>query len=202
MNETEKLIIETATKLFIEKGYRSTSMRDIASSAGVNVAMMNYYFRTKENLFDIIYNTVFLSMSSVIFPAMLGEKTVLERVDSFITAYIDGVMSNPEIPAFLIHELFLNPHRVKDKIMDNDNFKNLWNKFCDDLSTEADSGVIRRVDNPLDFVTSVMSMLIFPFVAKSLFISVGDMDEEAYTNYIIQRKRSVYAMAEAYLRVI
>ncbi len=199
MSDIEEKIITSAAALFIEKGYKSTSMRDIGAAAEVNIAMLNYYFRSKERLFEIIFNRAFESMVSNIVPRISGAMSVLERVRRFIDVYTDALMHNPAIPGFIFHELSLNPSRIADKLHQNYQLFEVMQQFSADVEREVSEGSIRRETNPVSLLTNIVSMLLFPAIAKPIFKEVTGIEDIEYIKFLTNRKSEIYDVVESYL---
>lgn len=201
MTKTEEKIVDSATTLFIQKGYRGASMRDIAAAAEVNIAMLNYYFRSKENLFEIIFSKTFETMSSNIVLIIRGEMSVLERINKFIHAYIDGIIQNPAIPGFLFNELFSNPSRISNKFSQKPQLLELWEQFCADICKEAKEGKIRKDSNPTSIMMNITSLSLFPAIVKPIIKEITDIDDNEYIDFLTNRKSEIYDIIESYLLV-
>src|SRR6201987_5095264 len=103
---TEEKIKQAARKIFMQKGYAATRTRDIAEEAGINLALLNYYFRSKEKLFDIIMLESLQSFRQSMVNVLNDKKTSLEnKVETLVNNYLDLLLAQPEIPLFVLSEL-------------------------------------------------------------------------------------------------
>lgn len=200
MTPTEINIIESAKKLFIQKGYRATSMREIASDAQVNLAMLNYYFRSKENLFGIIFDEAFDSMSSNIIPAITYKGNSFEIIERFIHAYIDGLINNPSIPGFIFQEVLSNPERLTLQIQKKDPLRDALIEFVVQLKEDEAKGVARAIENPINMFLDIVSLCAFPFIAKPIVELITEIDNDKYMQLMEKRKSEVTEIIHCYLK--
>lgn len=188
---TEKEIVEAAKKLFLKNGYKSTTMRDIATEAGVNLAMLNYYFRSKENLFDIIFEEAVMYMSGNIITAISKSETASEMAIDFVNAHIGAIIKNPTIPGFIFQEVFINPKRLIYKVSTKRDVAKQLIRFQKLLKKDGENGIIRKIDDPINFMLSIISMCAFPFIAKPIIEEITGLTEEHYQILMTQRKKAV-----------
>src|SRR5216684_17159 len=114
---TEEKIKAAAKKLFTQKGFAATRTRDIAEEAGINLALLNYYFRSKEKLFDIIMMENFRQFIQGIAMNVFDEKTSIgEKIEKLVIAYIDFLTLNPYLPIFILNEINGNPSKIAEQI--------------------------------------------------------------------------------------
>lgn len=201
MTATELSIIESAKKLFIKSGYRGTSMREIATDAKVNLAMLNYYFRSKDNLFDIIFEEAFSSMANNVIEAVSGNGNILEKVERFIHAYIDGLIKNPAIPAFIFHEMLSNPQRLITKFQEKTQFQSILLKLNEQLKNDVEMGIIRPIDNSFNLFFDIVSLCVFPFIAKPIIEKITETGDEKFMKMMESRKSEVTRVMHSYLKV-
>ena len=119
-SSTEEKIKNAARIIFHKKGFAATRTRDIAEEAGINLALLNYYFRSKEKLFDIIMLESmqnFLKSMAALFNA--EQNTFDEKVESFVSNYLDFLTEQPDLPLFVLSELRSNPSGFISKISAN-----------------------------------------------------------------------------------
>ncbi len=161
---TEEKIKEAARKVFLQKGYAATRTRDIAEEAGINLALLNYYFRSKEKLFELIMSEKFRQLFSVIFPIINNDALTLdEKIESLVENYTDLLIENPELPLFVFSEIRVNPEGFKNKLQVQKVLK--------------DSSLVRQIREkrpdvePVHFITSLLGMTLFPFVARPVLFS-------------------------------
>ena len=103
---TEDKILIAASKVFTEKGFSGTRTRDIAEEAGINLALLNYYFRTKEKLFEQVMKVKIVLLFGQIIPIVTNEKTSLdEKIDLASEKYFEILSKNPNLPLFVIREI-------------------------------------------------------------------------------------------------
>ncbi len=162
----EHEILVAAEQEFLTKGFDGARTTSIAQAAGVTHAMLHYYFRTKEQLFERIVDDKFAQMSHSMF-AILGDPSlpVVERLRGGIAAHFDFVAENPQLPRFVINEIVSRPERYEvlykrvSAIIDN-----VYKGLQGEIDSAAERGEIERIDVRMLFI-SIMSLNVFTFVA-------------------------------------
>src|SRR6476620_8054618 len=102
----EEKILAAARKVFLEKGFAATRTRDIAEEAGINLALLNYYFRSKEKLFQLVMIEKVQLMFGVLLPIINNGELELEtKVERIVENYIKLLSENPDLPLFVLSEL-------------------------------------------------------------------------------------------------
>ena len=162
----EQQILAAAEQEFLTRGYDGARTTSIAQAAGVTHAMLHYYFRTKEQLFERIVDEKFETMSHSMF-AIMGDPSlpIVERIKGGIEAHFDFVAQNPLLPRFVINEIISRPERYDvlykrvGAIIDN-----IYRGLQSEINRSAERGEIERVDIKMLFI-SIMSLNIFTFLA-------------------------------------
>ena len=162
----EQQILAAAEQEFLTRGYDGARTTSIAQAAGVTHAMLHYYFRTKEQLFERIVDEKFETMSHSMF-AIMGDPSlpIVERIKGGIEAHFDFVAQNPLLPRFVINEIISRPERYDvlykrvGAIIDN-----VYRGLQSEINRLAERGEIERVDIKMLFI-SIMSLNIFTFLA-------------------------------------
>lgn len=186
-HNTEHVILEAAKKVFIRKGLDGARMQEIADEAGINKALLHYYFRTKEKLFEFIFNQVVQSFAPRISGIMMSDLPLFSKIENFADTYIDMLMMNPYVPNFLINEINRNPDRLvnvlKDKGVDPDVLRR-------QIKNEVEAGIICEVKVE-DLMANLVSMCIFPFVARNILSSMLGMSIDDYKAFLLNRKKDI-----------
>ena len=181
---TEEKILLSASKVFTEKGFAGTRTRDIAEKAGINLALLNYYFRSKEKLFEQVMKIKVVLLFGKIFPILSNEKTSLEeKIDLASEKYFEILSKNPNLPLFVISEIQKKNSNITKLIPVNKIFEN--------------SVIIKQIKekrpeiNPLHYLVNFLAMTIFPFVAKPVFNAFELTNEAEYHQFISERRKLV-----------
>lgn len=183
---TEEKIKNAARIVFHKKGFAAARTRDIAEEAGINLALLNYYFRSKEKLFNIVMLETFQNFFASIFLVFNDSATTLEeKIEKFASDYIDLLFQEPEIPLFIMSEIRNNPTELLQKT----NIKNaiFHSVFVRQYNEGVKAGKIR---NQLfqHFMMNFMGLIIFPFIAKPLLKEISGLNEEQFNKIIEERK--------------
>jgi AcrR family transcriptional regulator len=187
---TEEKIKEAARIVFTQKGYSATRTRDIAEEAGINLALLNYYFRSKEKLFELVMAEKVAKLFGVIAPVVNNNTTSLdEKVTSIVDAYITMLSENPGLPLFVLSEIRNNPKHFGNRIQAG---KLLTESFFVKQLAERKPDV-----HPLHFIINVLSMCIFPFIAKPVFESAGVMTSEQLNAFAEERRTLIVKWFQA-----
>ena len=187
--------------MFQEKGYGQARTRDIADEAGINLALLNYYFRSKEKLFDIIMEESMQQMFGLIVGIVNDENTELsKKIDLIANRYVDSLLENPNLPLFVLSEIQANPKKLIEKIGISENLiKN--NYFYKQIQEQMDKKEIEGIA-PLQIFINIVSMTVFPIVGKPLLISIhSPMTEDDYTNFINERRKLVPQWIKMMLKI-
>lgn len=194
----EEKIKKAASEVFLLKGLDGARMQEIADKAGINKALLHYYYRSKEQLFKSVFEEKLLTFLPKIFQVFHSDQTIEEKVHLLAERYIDFLKLNPELPHFVLGELQRRPERLFEKI-DAKLSMNV-DVIGMQLKKEAQQGRIREIA-PQHFIANLLSMMVFPFIASPLFMKVFQYDKEAYYDYLDHRKKEVPAFIMAALRV-
>ena len=188
-NNTEARIKEAAWIVFLNKGFAATRTRDIAEEADINLALLNYYFRSKQKLFNLIMlDALKIFLSSIYDVINDTQLTFQEKLVSISSSYIDTLLVNPEIPLFILSELRNDPAHlienvgIRDLVLQSDLIKQLLEK--------VQSGEFKPV-NPLNFIMNIIGMTVFPFLASPILKILGNMDQKEFNTLIESRKEQI-----------
>ena len=194
---TEEIIIESAEKLFYQNGKAGTSMQDIADDAGINRTLLNYYFRTKDQLFEAVFRKALGSFVPELAAMMSTEVSFYELVPALVEKIIDTMLENPQIPVFVLQELSSNPDRMP-QIM-----KELGIDPAKAMAKMRSGGVVSPIPgmNSRQIILNLMSLCIFPFAAKPVVMDIlYNGDNEAYMDAMEERKIMVPHIIKQLLR--
>ena len=181
---TEDKILLAASKVFTEKGFSGARTRDIAEEAGINLALLNYYFRTKEKLFEQVMKVKIVLLFGLIIPIVTNEKTSLdEKIDLASVKYFDILTKNPNLPIFVLSEIQKKTSDVKsilpfEKVLNNSVLMKQIKERKPDV-------------NPFHFLLNFLSMTVFPFLGKPILQSFDLMDDAEFQQFVEERKTMV-----------
>jgi TetR/AcrR family transcriptional regulator len=185
---TEQKILEAAEDVFIQKGMDGTRMQEIADKAGINKALLHYYYRSKDKLFSAVFKRAIQSfvprMESIIFSDM----DFFDKIKVMVESYITMLSKHPFIPMFILREIQRNPDVLFKAFQETGiNPANILNA----VNQEMEKGVIRKMP-PEHFMINVLSLCIFPFAARPMMQRLlFQNDRKAYNNFIEERKTLV-----------
>lgn len=185
-SSTEEKIKAAAKAVFHKKGYSATRTRDIAEEADINLALLNYYFRSKENLFQVIMLETMQSFFKSLTDVFNGKDTSFEeKIELLAERYIEVLLANPDIPVFILNELRNQPDELLAKI----GVKELLMKseFLAQFHQNIIEKKIKQI-NPMHFIMNIMGMIVFPFIAKPMLKGLGDIGDEHFTQLMQERK--------------
>ena len=188
--DTEGKILDAAKDVFQQKGMTGARMQEIADKAGINKALLHYYYRTKEKLFEKVFNIAFAIFIPKMQKIMISEKPVLEKIEFFIESYMDLLIKHPYIPGFIINELNRNPQILLDIFEKNIHIKEnkLFEKFDEQIQAEVQKGIIKPIDTR-NLMTNVIALCVFPIVARPIIQGIMfENDKKQYDLFLKQRK--------------
>lgn len=185
----EERIMVAARKVFTTKGMAGARMQDIADEAGINKALLHYYFRDKDKLFE----TIFMDEAQKFFPKINAifnsDDPLFEKIEKFVNEYIDEMQENPYLPGFVINEINRDPDRFMQKVLGEGN-RPKPAKFLEQMEQEIKKGNIKRIQ-PVHLLMNLLSMTIFPFVAKPMITRNLRLSEAQFRQIMEQRKKEV-----------
>ena len=185
---TEAKILDAARNIFHTKGLAGARMQEIADEAGINKAMLHYYYRSKEQLFDAVFKEAIGRIFPIIVQILSYEIPLFDKIRIFVKEYIRLMRENPYLPGFVINEITQHP----------DKFANLFAEkgiefpkvFYDDIKNSAEKGEIINID-PLMLIVNIIALCIFPVVAKPVLKGIYRLTEEDYNDFMEKREYEV-----------
>lgn len=188
LHNTRESILLAARVVFVKKGYAGARMQEIADEAGINKALLHYYFKNKETLFEIILFEALKTIQEGIFVVLESEMDLFDKIRFFCSQYIEFLQSNTYLVSFILHEINQHP----DKLVHH--FKRAGLKAPKKLMTqveeEVNKGRIRKTD-PYHLVLNILSLCIFPFVARPIVIGVFGIQDKEFDELVERRKKEV-----------
>jgi AcrR family transcriptional regulator len=185
----EEKILAAAKKVFTTKGMAGARMQDIADEAGINKAMLHYYFRDKDKLFEV----VFLEEAQKFFPKINAifnsDAPLFEKIENFVNEYIDEMQENPYLPWFVMNEINRAPDQFMYKIWGKDNLPKPG-KFLEQIEKEIKKKTIKSI-KPVHLLMNLFSMTIFPFVAKPMLTRNLRLSDVQFRSIMEERRKEI-----------
>jgi AcrR family transcriptional regulator len=187
--DTSEKILTAARKAFLTKGMSGARMQDIANEAGINKALLHYYFSSKDELFE----KVFMEEANKFFPKINmifeSELPLFEKIKQFAGEYIDEIQQNPYLPMFMMTQINQDTDKFLAKIMGKHNQPNPQN-FLAQIEKEVKKGTIKPI-SPIHLLLNLLSLCVFPFMAKPMILRKIGLDELQFRYLMEQRKKEI-----------
>jgi len=187
-SSTEIQILEAAKSVFQSKGMDGARMQEIADKAGINKAMLHYYYRSKQLLFEAVFKHAFFLLAPQLHNILNDDSSIEQKIRNFTFNYISFIKEHPYIPNFIIQELNRNPKFV-ETFSHLDGFPKI-EKFKNQLNDEIEKGIIKPIKAEQLFV-NILALNVFPFIGKPLLKTFLNIDENSYNQLIEDRKIEV-----------
>ncbi|MDD3077516.1 MAG: TetR/AcrR family transcriptional regulator [Paludibacter sp.] len=197
----EQVILATAEKLFLEKGFDGTSTTQIAKEAGCNQALVHYYFRTKENLFNSIFETKFRTFFQNIFDTtQLTNLSFLEKIKHISRTHFDLLLANPQMPKLVINELSRRKENInilRDRLHVLP--EQLFSLMDNELQEEISAGRVKNITF-IDIMISIVSLNVALFFLKPVVSDVLLLTDEQANQMLQHRKEENVNIILSYLK--
>jgi AcrR family transcriptional regulator len=188
--QTEKLIKETAKKLFFQKGFLDATTQEIADDAGVNRALIHYYFRSREQMLDMLLEETILEKKERVTRILSSALPFRQKIASYINAVVDHGLEYPHLENFIVSETARHPDKVK----------NLCTRYptkSTDLIREQLAQEIRKKRlapiSPEHFMVNLVALCNYPLLAKSILKTVHGMTDTGYKKFLTERKKIIFS---------
>jgi len=188
MKTNEQLILEAANKVFKEKGYDGTTVQDIADAANTTKSMVNYYFRSKEKLFGIVFKAQFLEFYEGTIRLLKSDLPLYDKIVNLVEDDTEKILKFPLLPIFILNEINRNPSMVFS-LISNLSSETLG-ALDKQISREVRNGKIKKI-SAMDLLTNVRSLTVFPFLLKSVQMKSLNLTEEQFNLKLKARKKMI-----------
>ncbi len=185
---TEEIIFKSAIVIFHKKGMAGARMQEIANEAGINKAMLHYYFRSKQLLFEAVFKKAFMQLAPEIHRVLNSEDSLYEKIENFADKYISFVIENRFLPTFVIQELNNNPDFAVDFFNQAEFPKPT--KFLLQIEEGIKNQTLRSI-NSKQILVDMFSLSIFPFIGSPLLQKISNLNEGEYNQLLEERKKHV-----------
>jgi AcrR family transcriptional regulator len=198
--KTEEQILIAAEQIFLSKGYAASNIKDIAKLAKVNNALINYYFRSKENLFNKVLNNKIRLLANAVTIVVTQDKPFLEIITNFIETQFDFFAENEMLPRFILSEIMINEQRIelfKKEIAPA--FLPLVVQLNNLLQKEIEKGAVRKI-HIFDLLYTVASLNVFSFLVKPVIVKANEKSMLGnFDNILKNRKQKNIDVVISYL---
>lgn len=194
--ETEEKILQAARTVFVRRGTAGARMQEIADEAGVNQALLHYYFRSKDRLAQAVFRDVAGRMVPAIVAVFGAESSIEQKVVQFVHLYIDVVRQSPFIPGYIVSELHFNPERLTALASEiaGSHPANVMQSFLPRLGAQIDQqvhiGAMRSIA-PDQFLVNLVALCVFPFVARPVLNIVFGQDDAEFSRFLDERREEL-----------
>ena len=185
---TENVILEAARKVFTQKGYSASRMDDIAAEAGLNRALLHYYFRNKDRMFEMIFEQRIREFFSGLITILTSDVSLNDKIKAIIEHDISMLNKHPDLPLFVLQEINQNPNRLKEFINKIGVApKSLFEAFNVQVRKEVKKGSIRNIEG-FQLLINIMSLCIYPFIARPMIQLLNQLSDVEFDKMMDKRK--------------
>lgn len=190
--DTEQRILEAARRVFVRRGTSGARMQEIAAEAGVNPALLHYYFRSKERLAEAVFREAAGRLVPAVLRLLGSEATLEEKIERFVHLYIDTVRQHPFLPGYLLAELHHHPERLTSLkeamgLPAAEMAEALLQRLGGQLEAMAAAGQLRPIA-PRQFIANLIALVIFPFAARPLLQVALSLEDPGFDRFLDERR--------------
>ena len=183
-SNTEDKIMQAAEKVFVRDGYDGARMQTIADEAEINKAMLHYYFRSKDKLFERVLVRKIKAFIPTITGIIQTEMAIIQKFEAIVDGYLKMLSDNPQLPMFVLFSTYRNPSILEQFP------KEVFHGLIGLVKKAVKNGELKKVD-PEHLLLSIMGMCIFPYVAKPIASHLLGKPDAEYHLFLKNRKREI-----------
>lgn len=191
-------ILEVAKKVFLKKGLAGTRLQEIATEAGIGRTALHYYFRSKEKLFQVVWTKAFEQIALRANLVYDSNSSIIEKMKQFTNGYFESAMLYPEYDLFFLNEFNQNPDIMKE-IFSSGLSLNTTNNLLFEIEKAIENGELKG--DAMQIFMTLLSINMYPFVAKSMFQVMLNIDDKEFMKYMVSRKSFVFEFIEKNFRI-
>lgn len=200
---SEQAILEAAEREFLTRGYDGARTTSIAEAAGVTHAMLHYYFRTKEQLFNRILDEKMRMMSESVLTALGQPELPLdERLRDGIARHFDFIAANPDLPRFIVNEVFSHPERYDAM---RGRIREVAERLMGDVQCELDAAAARGESERIDvrmLLLDIISLNVFSFIAYPVIEPIlGDLTADRERFFALRKAETLEIVRRRLLKL-
>jgi TetR/AcrR family transcriptional regulator len=202
--QTEAKILAAARKVFVREGTAGARMQEIAAEAGVNQALLHYYFRSKDRLAQAVFKEAAGRLMPAILALLGSDASIEDKVERFVHLYIDNVRQSPFLPGYILAELHHHPDRI-ESLRDAAGIDPkllgavLVGKLGKQIKARVKEGTMRPI-SPEQFVVNLLSLSVFPFAARPMLNVAIGLDDKKFETFLNARRKELPGFILAGLR--
>ncbi len=203
--QTEQRILDAAHVVFVSRGTAGARMQDIAAEAGVNQALLHYYFRSKARLSEAVFRRAAQQLFPRVFAVMASDADLEDKVRRVVQLELDQLSRTPYLPAYILSELAHHAERAPQLIstLIGMNPQAVGPAIATVLRRQIDAhvraGTMRPI-SPEQFMVNLISLCIFPFAARPMLMALFGMDQHGFERFIGKRRQELAAFFLGALR--
>lgn len=188
--QTEKLIKEKAKKLFFQKGFLDATTQEIADEAGVNRALIHYYFRSRDQMLDILLEETITEKKARVTRILSSDLPFKQKIARYINAVVDHGLEYPYLENFIVSETARHPDKVKNLCARNPS------KSTDLIREQLEQEIKKKKLAPISpehFMVNLVALCNYPIVSKSILKTVHGMTDATYKKFLTERKKVIFS---------
>ena len=194
--DTERQILDAAHRVFLRNGTAGARTQEIAAEAGVNSALLHYYFRSKERLATAVFHRAASELVPVVAGILQSEASLEDKVRQVISVELERLSRTPYLPAYVISELAYHPERIHQLLgaLTGERPGALGQTVLTTIQAQIRAEVRGGRMRPIraeQFLVNLLSLCIFPFAAQPMLAALLGLDGERFSRFIHERKREL-----------
>lgn len=195
-SDTEARILDAAHRVFTRKGTAGARMQDIAEEAGVNQALLHYYFRSKDRLATEVFRRVATQLMPRVASTLVSDVPLADKIERIVHAYIDTIRERPFVPAYIVAELHHHPDRLIELLEQSLPAPpamvvgGMLARLQAQIDAEAAAGRLRPIAAP-HLILNTIGLCVFPFLARPMIAVALAADEAAFDRLLDERRRDL-----------
>ena len=190
-DNTEIKVLNAARSVFQKKGYSGARMEEIANTAGVNKALLNYYYRSKEKLFWHVFEEAFREFIPTVINILDGDLPLDMKIYRTVDVYTRMLLKNKDLPMFVLSEIHENPDKIADMFMGKKHLT--FQKLEQQLSEEYEKGTIVKT-TVHTFLINLLSLIVYPYIVQPLMNRMFGIGDEKFEELMLERKSALPEM--------
>ena len=192
-SKTETQIKDTARRIFLKEGRMMATTQDIADAAGVNRTLLHYYFRSRDHLFDLVFQEALMRLRRRLHEVLGTELKFKDKIEKLVDVFYEELTELPYLETFITLQLNQDPDRYQEMFVQIPGGKERMKTFLKDIQLEMEKGTIPEM-KPINYFINLFALMAYPYVAKPIYLKMFDLSDHAFNKLLPERKGVIMSL--------